>query len=214
MLFREIEYPTPLIFHFPLNEWYLCVAMYLFRRSHGFPIYLGRLSTVSHAFYTNFAHNIDIVDSGSGAMEIHCDKVSMNIVKFSRHFIYILQVIHAMRYMMAFWMWIFAKILFSELRFISRYPHGKLASLVLSHCGSAILLSFLLSPILCLPTYFLFGITEAHIVNDQNVNVHIYHVNVNEDTALYRWVGLAWDLNTSQWYFLFKQYSNLIEFSK
>lgn len=87
--------------------------------------------------------------------------------------------------------------------FIFRHPHGKLASFVLSHCGSAILLAFVLSPILCLPTYFLFGINEAFIVNAKNVSVHIYHVNVNEGTALYRWVRERWEWRSKS-YFLIK----------
>lgn len=77
MIFREIKYRMPYVFHFPLSEWQCFCNLYLFCRSHGFPIYLGGVFTVSHAFHTNFAHNIDIADSDFGAMEIYCNKVSM-----------------------------------------------------------------------------------------------------------------------------------------
>lgn len=69
---------------------------------------------------------------------------------------------------------------------IRRHPHGRLASCVLSHCGAAILLSFALSPILCLPTYFVFRINEKYVLTDNHTKVPIYHVNTKEDTTLYR----------------------------
>lgn len=52
----------------------------LFSRSRRLPLFMGRICIVSYAFYANFAHNIDIVDSDSSIMAIYCDQVSCNSV--------------------------------------------------------------------------------------------------------------------------------------
>lgn len=78
----------------------------------------------------------------------------------------------------------FSILLFSR----HRHPHGRFASCILSHCGVAIFLSFVMSPILCLPTYFVFRINERIIHSDKiNQTKTIYHVNTKEDTMLYRY---------------------------
>lgn len=64
-----------------------------------------------------------------------------------------------------------------------------MASLILSHCKEAILLSFIISPILCFPTYFVFRINE-NIIKENNVPVSLYHVDANADSLLYRSVTL------------------------
>lgn len=63
-----------------------------------------------------------------------------------------------------------------------RHPHGKFASCVLSHCGFAILLAFVTSPILCLPTYFVFHIIEIWADN----RTLVYAVNPRKDSTCYR----------------------------
>lgn len=56
-----------------------------------------------------------------------------------------------------------------------------MASLILSHCKEAIILSFIVAPILWFPTYFVFHINEK-------VDRHVpqYHVDANEDSFLFR----------------------------
>lgn len=63
-----------------------------------------------------------------------------------------------------------------------------MASLILSHCKQAILLSFIVAPILCFPSYFVIRINEKTIV-ENHAPVSLYHLDVKEDTALYRLVG-------------------------
>ncbi|XP_055839666.1 G-protein coupled receptor dmsr-1 isoform X1 [Episyrphus balteatus] len=65
---------------------------------------------------------------------------------------------------------------------ISRHPHGPCASFMLSHCCESILLSFIISPILCFPTYFVFKVKERHFTDREET---VYHVDATEDTALY-----------------------------
>ncbi|XP_059615087.1 G-protein coupled receptor dmsr-1 isoform X2 [Phlebotomus argentipes] len=66
-----------------------------------------------------------------------------------------------------------------------KHPHGSLAACVLTHCNEAILLSFILPPILCFPTYFVFRINEKTI-KENNESLVLYHLDAKEDTALYR----------------------------
>lgn len=60
-----------------------------------------------------------------------------------------------------------------------------MASLILSNCKQAILVSFIIAPILCFPTYFVFRINEKRIVEEHGA-VSLYHLDVHGDTALYR----------------------------
>lgn len=60
-----------------------------------------------------------------------------------------------------------------------------MASMILSHCKEAILLSFIIAPILCAPTYFVFRINE-NIIEENHEKVSLYHLDAKEDTMLYR----------------------------
>ncbi|XP_031640943.1 sex peptide receptor [Contarinia nasturtii] len=96
-------------------------------------------------------------------------------ILFHMHFTQILHTISiSLTVILALWRYIAIK-----------HPHGRLASCVLSHCGAAILLSFLLAPILCLPTYFVFRINEKVIFSDKITKVTVYHVDTKQDTILY-----------------------------
>lgn len=66
-----------------------------------------------------------------------------------------------------------------------RHPHGKFASLVLTHCKEAILFSFIISPVLCFPTYFVFRINEK-LIEENHTKVALYHLDAQGDTTLYR----------------------------
>ncbi|XP_055689593.1 G-protein coupled receptor dmsr-1 isoform X2 [Lutzomyia longipalpis] len=66
-----------------------------------------------------------------------------------------------------------------------KHPHGSFAACVLSHCNEAILMSYIISPLLCFPTYFVFRINEKTI-KENNRSVLLYHLDAREDTALYR----------------------------
>lgn len=41
---------------------------------------MGGLYAVSHAFYANITHNLDIVDGDTGAVAVYCNQVSKNVV--------------------------------------------------------------------------------------------------------------------------------------
>ncbi|CAO1302249.1 unnamed protein product [Diamesa hyperborea] len=62
-----------------------------------------------------------------------------------------------------------------------KHPHGKLGVMAQTHHRRAVLFSFLVSPIVCLPSFFVFSINE--LKEDSKV---IYHVGANEESALYR----------------------------
>ncbi|GAB0094563.1 uncharacterized protein DMENIID0001_098800 [Sergentomyia squamirostris] len=79
--------------------------------------------------------------------------------------------------------WRYIAIKYSLMYF--RHPHGSFAGCVLSHCNEAILVSFIIPPILCFPTYFVFRINEK-IIRENHTSVMLYHVDAREDTALYR----------------------------
>lgn len=67
------------------------------------------------------------------------------------------------------------------INFYYRHPHGKLGVMAQTHHRRAVLFSFLVSPIVCLPSFFVFSINE--LKEDSKV---IYHVGANEESALYR----------------------------
>lgn len=67
--------------------------------------------------------------------------------------------------------------------FFFRHPHGPCATFLLSHCKEAIIFSFVLSPILCFPTLFVFKVRERRV---EDSDVPLYHVDADKSTALYR----------------------------
>ncbi|XP_016930284.2 G-protein coupled receptor dmsr-1 isoform X2 [Drosophila suzukii] len=66
-----------------------------------------------------------------------------------------------------------------------RHPNGGCANFLLAHSREAILLPFILSPILCLPTYFVFQVRETYDVDKVNSEA-MYHVYFDKDSVLYR----------------------------
>ncbi|CAO1348407.1 unnamed protein product [Diamesa serratosioi] len=62
-----------------------------------------------------------------------------------------------------------------------KHPHGRLGVMAQTHHRRAVLFSFLVAPIVCLPSFFVFSINEL----DEDSKV-IYHVGANEESALYR----------------------------
>ncbi|KAM7344726.1 G-protein coupled receptor dmsr-1 isoform 2-T2 [Cochliomyia hominivorax] len=64
-----------------------------------------------------------------------------------------------------------------------RHPHGACASFLLSHCNESILLSFIISPIVCFPTLFVFKVKERMVADS---DVPLYHVDADKATKLYR----------------------------
>ncbi|KAJ6644548.1 G-protein coupled receptor dmsr-1 [Pseudolycoriella hygida] len=63
-----------------------------------------------------------------------------------------------------------------------KHPHGKFATHLLSHCGEAILVSFVISPILCMPTYFVFQVNEQFNNDTDSID---FILDAEEDTWLY-----------------------------
>ncbi|XP_055381765.1 G-protein coupled receptor dmsr-1 isoform X2 [Condylostylus longicornis] len=61
--------------------------------------------------------------------------------------------------------------------FFCRHPHGKISTFVLSHCSEAIIFSFVIAPILCLPTFFVFKVKQ---LGDET-----YQVDAQTNTELY-----------------------------
>ncbi|XP_065368274.1 G-protein coupled receptor dmsr-1 [Calliphora vicina] len=64
-----------------------------------------------------------------------------------------------------------------------RHPHGPCASFLLSHCKESILFSFIISPIVCFPTLFVFKVRERMV---RDSDVPLYHVDADKATQLYR----------------------------
>ncbi|XP_023031798.1 G-protein coupled receptor dmsr-1 [Drosophila willistoni] len=64
-----------------------------------------------------------------------------------------------------------------------RHPNGSCANFLLAHSREAILFPFLISPILCLPTYFVFKVRETHELATDEAMFHVYFDN---NSILYR----------------------------
>ncbi|XP_053965553.1 G-protein coupled receptor dmsr-1 [Anastrepha ludens] len=64
-----------------------------------------------------------------------------------------------------------------------RHPHGRFAAFLLSHCNEAIIFSFIVSPIVCFPTLFVFKVGESYVDDSTEP---LYHVYADKDTHLYR----------------------------
>ncbi|XP_036331761.1 sex peptide receptor [Rhagoletis pomonella] len=64
-----------------------------------------------------------------------------------------------------------------------RHPHGRFAAFLLSHCNEAIIFSFIVSPVVCFPTLFVFKVRESYV---EDSTEPLYHVYAEKDTRLYR----------------------------
>ncbi|XP_055626466.1 G-protein coupled receptor dmsr-1 [Toxorhynchites rutilus septentrionalis] len=95
---------------------------------------------------------------------------------FHMHFTQILHTISILlTVMLAVWRYIAIK-----------HPHGALAVNVQSNYSYAILLCFVLAPILCMPTYFVFTIRQTSVF-EHGANVMLYHLDADENTSVYRY---------------------------
>lgn len=78
-----------------------------------------------------------------------------------------------------------------------RHPHGSFAQRALTHVGEGVILSFIISPILCLPTYFIFRIKKTEITENETIFL-LYHLDAKHDTGLYRY-----SVYCSKFFFIF-----------
>ncbi|XP_050089980.1 G-protein coupled receptor dmsr-1 [Anopheles aquasalis] len=67
-----------------------------------------------------------------------------------------------------------------------KHPHGSLAIYAQSNYGQAIALCYLLAPILCFPTYFVFTIRQT-LVFEGDTHLVLYHLDADENTIVYRY---------------------------
>ncbi|XP_033253521.1 LOW QUALITY PROTEIN: probable G-protein coupled receptor 139 [Drosophila miranda] len=65
-----------------------------------------------------------------------------------------------------------------------RHPNEGCANFLLAYSREAILFPFIISPILCLPTYFVFQVRETHDVDTVDHEA-LYHVYFDADSVLY-----------------------------
>jgi len=86
-----------------------------------------------------------------------------------------------------FFFFLFLFLFYSKLfpSLIHRHPNGNCANFLLAHSREAILFPFIISPILCLPTYFVFKVRETLEV-DTREHEAMYHVYFDKDSMLYR----------------------------
>ncbi|XP_062708674.1 G-protein coupled receptor dmsr-1 [Aedes albopictus] len=95
---------------------------------------------------------------------------------FHMHFTQILHTISILlTVMLAVWRYIAIK-----------HPHGSLAIYAQSNYSYAILLCYILAPILCMPTYFVFTIRQTHVF-EHDAHVLLYHLDADENTSVYRY---------------------------
>lgn len=114
---------------------------------------------------------------------------SKNVISFTSHSIY--KLVFCFLFVNCFYrFWpsfrcsfYFSSKLFPTLFF--RHPHGRFAAFLLSHCTEAIIFSFIVSPIVCFPTLFVFKVRESYVEDSKEP---LYHVYADKDTQLYRWV--------------------------
>ncbi|XP_058059043.1 G-protein coupled receptor dmsr-1 [Anopheles bellator] len=67
-----------------------------------------------------------------------------------------------------------------------KHPHGSLAIYAQSNYGQAIALCYILAPILCFPTYFVFTIRQT-LVLEGDTHLVLYHLDADENTIIYRY---------------------------
>ncbi|XP_055528418.1 G-protein coupled receptor dmsr-1 [Wyeomyia smithii] len=65
-------------------------------------------------------------------------------------------------------------------------PHSSLALYAQTNYSYAILLCYLLAPILCMPTYFVFTIRQTSVF-EHDTHMTLYHLGADENTSLYRY---------------------------
>ncbi|ALC41748.1 CG13229, partial [Drosophila busckii] len=66
-----------------------------------------------------------------------------------------------------------------------RHPNGSCANFLLAHSNEAIIFPFIIAPILCLPTYFVFKVRETHEFTTREHEA-MYHVYFDKDSMLFR----------------------------
>ncbi|XP_065075073.1 G-protein coupled receptor dmsr-1 [Ochlerotatus camptorhynchus] len=95
---------------------------------------------------------------------------------FHMHFTQILHTISILlTVMLAVWRYIAIK-----------HPHGSLAIYAQSNYSYAILFCYILAPILCMPTYFVFTVRQTRVFRN-DAHVMMYHLDADENTSLYRY---------------------------
>ncbi|XP_039431555.1 G-protein coupled receptor dmsr-1 [Culex pipiens pallens] len=78
-------------------------------------------------------------------------------------------------------------VLLAVWRYIAiKHPHGSLALFAQSNYSYAILFCYVLAPILCMPTYFVFTIRQTRVYKD-DAPVMLYHLDADENTSVYRY---------------------------
>ncbi|XP_053685341.1 G-protein coupled receptor dmsr-1 [Sabethes cyaneus] len=65
-------------------------------------------------------------------------------------------------------------------------PHSSLALYAQTNYSYAILFCYMLAPILCMPTYFVFTIRQTNVF-EHDTHVTLYHLDADENTSLYRY---------------------------
>ncbi|XP_058832964.1 G-protein coupled receptor dmsr-1 [Topomyia yanbarensis] len=65
-------------------------------------------------------------------------------------------------------------------------PHGSLALYAQTNYTYAILFCYILAPILCMPTYFVFTIRQTPVF-EHDAYVMLYHLDADENTSVYRY---------------------------
>ncbi|KFB46914.1 AGAP004829-PA-like protein [Anopheles sinensis] len=67
-----------------------------------------------------------------------------------------------------------------------KHPHGSLAIYAQSNYGQAIALCYILAPILCFPTYFVFTIRQTFVF-EGDTQLVLYHLDTDESAIVYRY---------------------------
>jgi len=174
---------------------------------------LGCLSPRPHALHPDPAHDFHWIDRDAGSVAICGHQVSRSFCQLSMFFPGIPR--HTCRVWPRFTLTLFRirnsnrhpanltntsmwqrgfsslppSFVYSQMlpSLFHRHPNGGCANFLLAHSREAILLPFILSPILCLPTYFVFQVRETYDVDKVNSEA-MYHVYFDKDSVLYRWV--------------------------
>lgn len=87
----------------------------------------------------------------------------------------------------AMWLLLLLPFLCSKLfpSLIHRHPNGSCANFLLAHSREAIIFPFIISPILCLPTYFVFKVRETLEISTREHEA-MYHVYFDTNSMLFR----------------------------
>lgn len=167
-------------------------------RREGSELCLGRVSAGAHVLHANSAYDLHWSHCHTGRVALCGHQVSPWQPLLIRmidqlDFAYLLPTnpcltgASIVNNTAAMWLLLLLPFLCSKLfpSLIHRHPNGSCANFLLAHSREAIIFPFIISPILCLPTYFVFKVRETLEISTREHEA-MYHVYFDTNSMLFR----------------------------